>query len=110
MDLDGQTSTASKMFIINPIYITIARRCHFILFSNDFVTIYDGNSMILSPMIGRYCGKWESWELLSASHISSSNELLIHFQTDFSTSTTGFKMEYNSTDSLSVCGPAISCK
>ena len=42
-------------------------------------------------MIGRYCG-----DSIPPSHVLSSNEVLIHFQSDSSTpnSGTGFKMEY----------------
>ena len=43
-------------------------------------------------MMGRYCG-----DSIPPSHLSSSNEILIHFQSDGSQTGTGFKMEYNPT-------------
>ena len=54
------------------------------------MTIYDGGSST-SPMIGKYCGN-----SIPPSHVSSSNEVLIHFQSDPDCCTgAGFKMEYN---------------
>ena len=58
-------------------------------FSYDSLTIYDGGSST-SPMIGKYCGN-----SIPPSHVSSSNEVLIHFQSDGSVTMAGFKMEYN---------------
>ena len=43
-----------------------------------------------SPMMGKYCG-----DSIPPSHISSSNEVLIHFQSDWGYTYNGFKMEYN---------------
>ena len=59
------------------------------LFSLDSLTIYDGDSST-SPMMGKYCG-----DSIPPSHVSSSNEVLIHFQSDGSVKRAGFKMEYN---------------
>ena len=53
------------------------------------MTIYDGGSST-SPMIGKYCGN-----SIPPSHVSSSNEVLIHFQSDGYVTRDGFKMEYN---------------
>ena len=39
-----------------------------------------------------YCGS-----SIPPSHLSSSNEMLIHFQSDYSVPGAGFKMEYNPT-------------
>ena len=41
-------------------------------------------------MLGKYCGS-----SIPPSHVSSSNEILIHFRSDKSVTYTGFKMEYN---------------
>ena len=69
----------------------IRKKNKFIFFSYDFLTIYDGASSSLS-MIGKYCG-----DSIPPSHVSSSNEVLIHFQSDPDCCCTeaGFKMEYN---------------
>ena len=40
-------------------------------------------------MMGKYCG-----DSIPPSHISSSNEILIHFQSDGSVTYAGFQMEY----------------
>ena len=53
------------------------------------MTIYDGGSSI-SAMMGMYCG-----DSIPPRHVSSSNVILIHFQTDGSVRYAGFKMEYN---------------
>ena len=58
------------------------------------MTIYDGGSST-SPMMGKYCDV-----SIPPSHISSSMEILIHFETDMwglpgDPFTTGFQMEYN---------------
>ena len=59
-------------------------------FSYDSLTIYDGDSST-SPMMGFYCG-----DSIPPTHVSSSNEILIQFQSDASIATeAGFKMEYN---------------
>ena len=55
------------------------------------MTIYDGGSNTLS-MFGKYCGN-----SIPPSHISSSNEMLIQFQSDGSLTEAGFKIEYNPT-------------
>ena len=57
-------------------------------FSYDSLTIYDGGSST-SPMMGKYCG-----DSIPPSHVSSSNEVLIQFQSDGGLTETGFKMEY----------------
>ena len=53
------------------------------------MTIYDGGSST-SPMIGKYCG-----DSIPLSHVSSSKNTLVHFQSDTSVTYTGFQMEYN---------------
>ena len=55
------------------------------------MTIYDGDSSI-SPMMGKYCG-----DSIPPSHVSSSNEMLIQFQSDewMDGFHGGFQMEYN---------------
>jgi hypothetical protein len=58
-------------------------------FSYDSLTIYDGG-FTTSTIMGKYCG-----DSILPDHVSSSNELLIHFQSDSGISKTGFKMEYN---------------
>ena len=40
--------------------------------------------------MGKYCG-----DSIPPSHVSSNNEVLIHFQSDGSATRAGFKMEYN---------------
>ena len=59
-------------------------------FSYDSLTIYDGGSYT-SPMMGKYC------DSIPQGHISSSNEIMVHFETDSFNNVhdTGFKMEYN---------------
>ena len=51
--------------------------------------MYDGG-LSTSPMIGKYCG-----DSIVSSHVSSSNKILIHFQSDTAVTKSGFKMEYN---------------
>ena len=58
-------------------------------FSYDSLTIYDGGSST-SPMMGKYCG-----DSIPPSHVSSSNEVLIRFESDGSVTEAGFQMEYN---------------
>ena len=41
-------------------------------------------------MMGKYCG-----DSIPPSHVSSSNEVLIQFQSDGSDTEAGFQMEYN---------------
>ena len=43
-------------------------------------------------MIGKYCG-----DSIPPSYVSSSNEILIHFQSDGGETHSGFQMEYNPT-------------
>ena len=43
-------------------------------------------------MMGKYCG-----DSIPPSHVSSSNEVLIHFQFDGAATRAGFQMEYNPT-------------
>ena len=43
-------------------------------------------------MMGKYCGI-----SISPSYISSSNEILIHYQSDGAVTKAGFKVEYNPT-------------
>ena len=45
-------------------------------------------------MMGKYCGN------SIPSHVSSSNEVLIQFQSDYGVTGAGFKMEYNPTGKL----------
>ena len=65
-------------------------------FSYDSLTIYDGGSST-SVMTGKYCG-----DLIPPSHISSSNEVLVTFQSDGSVTYGGFKMEYNPLGNTSI--------
>ena len=62
-----------------------------LFFSWDSLTIYDGGS-ITSPMIGTFCGT-----SIPPSQVSSSNEILINFHSDWAGRESGFKMEYNPT-------------
>ena len=66
--------------------ISTALLCSFD-FSHDNLTIFDGASAW-----GPYCG-----DSLPPSNISSSNHLLIYFQSDQIVTDTGFKLEYNAT-------------
>ena len=58
---------------------------------DDSLTIYDGDSTA-SSMLGKYCGY-----SIPPSHVSSSNDILIHFQSDDypGYGHTGFQIEYN---------------
>ena len=47
--------------------------------------------------MGKYCG-----DSIPPSHVSSNNEVLIHFQSDGSSTRAGFKMEYNPTGNTSI--------
>ena len=58
-------------------------------FSYDSLTVYDGDSNG-SPMLGKYCGT-----SIPPSHISSNNNIFIHFDTDGYQTKTGFKLEYH---------------
>ena len=55
------------------------------------MTIYDGGSST-SPMMGMYCG-----DSIPSSQVSSSNEALIHFQSDGTGTGAGFQVKYNPT-------------
>ena len=55
------------------------------------MVVYDGGSST-SAMMGKYCG-----DSIPPSYVSSSNEILIHFQSDGSETEAGFKIEYNPT-------------
>ena len=57
--------------------------------TTDFLVLYDGGSST-SAMLGNYCG-----DSIPPSHVSSSNEVLVNFQSDGSSTRAGFKMEYN---------------
>ena len=57
-------------------------------FSYDSLTIYDGDSTS-SPILGTYCGN-----TIPPTHISSGNEVLVHFDTDSSATRTGFQLEH----------------
>ena len=59
-----------------------------IIFSWDSLTLYDGDSNS-APMIGEYCGN-----SIPNNQISSSNSVLIHFQSDEYTTKSGFYLEY----------------
>ena len=65
------------------------RKTNNLFFSYDSLTIYDGGSST-SLMMGMYCG-----DSIPPSYVSSSNEILIHFQSDGSETEAGFKIEYN---------------
>ena len=68
----------------------------FYFFSYDSLTIYDGGSST-SSMMGKYCG-----DSNPPNHVSSSHEVLVHFQSDGSVTRAGFKMEYKPTGNKSV--------
>ena len=57
-------------------------------FRYDFLAMYDGG-LSTSPIMGKYCG-----DSIPPSHVSSSNKILIHFQSDYSDTEAGFQMEY----------------
>ena len=60
------------------------------------MTIYDGSSST-SPMMGLYWG-----DSIPPRHVSSSNEVMIYFQTSGDVTETGFKMEYNPLGNTSI--------
>ena len=79
--------TASKMLLICCAYKKqLFKQSNF---SWDYLTIYDGSSNA-SPMIGKFCGAE-----LPPRQISSSNEVFIHFHTNFYRTRKGFKLEYH---------------
>ena len=53
--------------------------------------MYDGGSST-SAIMGKYCGN-----SIPPSHVSSSNEIMINFQSDGSVRRPGFQIEYNPT-------------
>ena len=57
--------------------------------SYDSLTLYDGDSNS-APMIGKYCGN-----SIPNNQISSTNSVLILFESDGSVTEFGFKLEYN---------------
>ena len=59
-----------------------------VFFSYDSLTIYDGGTSS-SSMMGKYCG-----DSMPPSHISSSKEIVVHFETDGSGVDKGFEMIY----------------
>ena len=73
--------------------ISTALLCSFD-FSHDNLTIFDGASSLMlgTSTWGPYCG-----DSLPPSNISSSNRLLLYFQSDKIVTETGFKLEYNAT-------------
>ena len=71
--------------------LNVKEKSKYLFFSDDPLTIYDGGSST-SPMMGKYCG-----DSVPPSHVSSSNEILVHFQSDWVGAKTGFHMEYNPT-------------
>jgi hypothetical protein len=74
------------------------------IFCNDFLIIYDGASNA-SFIVGKYCG-----DSIPPSHISSSNKIMVHFETDgYEGNENGFELTYNPTsnyriDSISTIG------
>ena len=59
-------------------------------FSWDSLTVYDGGSKS-SNVIGKFCGN----SLPPGQILSSNNELLMHFETDYSGTYDGFHIEYS---------------
>ena len=57
-------------------------------FSYDSLTIHDGDATSNS-ILGTYCGN-----TIPPNHISSGNEVLVHFDTDGSVTYTGFQLEH----------------
>ena len=54
----------------------------------DSLTLYDGDSNS-APIIGEYCGN-----SIPNNQISSTNSVLIHFESDGSVTESGFQLEY----------------
>ena len=65
------------------------RKTNNLFFSYDSLTIYDGGSST-SSMMGKYCGY-----SIPPSHVSSSNEVLIHFYSNGYITEAGFKIEFH---------------
>ena len=61
----------------------------FKIFSYDSLTLFDGDSNG-SPILGKYCGT-----SIPPNHISSSNKIFIHFETNGEIRKPGFKLEYH---------------
>ena len=57
--------------------------------SSDSLTLYDGDSNS-APMIGEYCGN-----SIPNNQISSTNSVLIHFESDVYVTEPGFQIEYH---------------
>ena len=57
--------------------------------SYDSLTLYDGDSNS-APMIGEYCGN-----SIPNNQISSTNSVLIHFESDVYVTEPGFQIEYH---------------
>ena len=57
--------------------------------SYDSLTLYDGDSNS-APMIGKYCGN-----SIPNNQISSTNSVLIHFESDRYWTKSGFQLEYH---------------
>ena len=55
---------------------------------DDSLTLYDGDSTS-APMIGEYCGN-----SIPNNQISTSNSVLIHFESDWASTRSGFHLEY----------------
>ena len=73
------------------------RKANNLSFSYDSLTIYDGGSST-SPMMGKYCGA-----SIPPSHISSSKEIMVYFQTDsYNGYENGFKLTYNPTSNYRI--------
>ena len=60
--------------------------------SYDLLTIHNGDSNT-APIIGEYSGS-----SVPTSQISSTNSVLIQFQSDFTETYTGFQLEYHQYD------------
>ena len=75
---------AKKSFSIVSFYYQIFLNC-----SYDSLTIYDGDS-IAAQVIGDYSGS-----TLPVNLISSTNSVLIRFESDGSVTYTGFQLEYH---------------
>ena len=60
-------------------------------FSFDSLTLYDGDSNS-APIIGEYCGN-----SIPNNQISSTNSVLIHFESDGYDTRSGFNLQYQNT-------------
>ena len=77
---------------------------HFFLnFSCDSLTIYDGDSIIAQSIIDSHDYYYDDYDnsydyygsSVPTSFISSTNSVLIHFESDESINRPGFQLEYN---------------